>query len=102
MSSYLILLVPAGLIFGLLWRPDITLQVIGLLQLGLMPLAHRMSQMEPVPSFGDPVSPMTGFGMMFGGPLWINLILSMLFIGLGRVLFYLRRLTRARRSEVPA
>ena len=40
--------------------------------------------------------------MMFGGPLWINLILSMLFIGLGRVLFYLRRLTRARRSEVPA
>ena len=102
MSSYLILLVPAGLIFGLLWRPDITLQVIGLLQLGLMPLAHRMSQMEPVPSFGDPVSPMTGFGMMFGGPLWINLILSMLFIGLGRVLFYLRRLTRARRAEVPA
>lgn len=95
MDPSILLIIPAALILGLVWRPDIVLQIVGLLVIALAPYGDYVSLNEPVPSFADGIPPRSPLLSMIGMPSWIGFTIGMLLIAFGRGIFQLRRIARS-------
>lgn len=95
MDPSILLIIPGALILGLIWRPDIVLQIMGLLVIALAPYGDYVSLNEPVPSFAEGIPPRSPLLSMIGMPSWIGFTIGMLLIAFGRGIFQLRRIARS-------